>query len=236
MTTRRRFSGEFKAKVAPEALRGDKTIQEIATRHKVHPDQVSAWKQRAVEGMKEVFTKGAERERGEPRGGDPGPACEDRRVDGGAGFFGKRAQVVSREKRRTMIRRDHPELSLSRQCRLLSISRSSVYNTPQDESAQNLELMRRIDKLFLKYPFYLGRHRARRLLRLMGLQAIYQVAGQRHMANGDALPEIVSVIDSLIEQKLVESTGHVQRATTPFIRVCLTGKGWVRYKEGLDRR
>ena len=55
MTARRRFTGEFKAKVALEALRRDKTIQEIAARHKVHPNQVSAWKQRAVEGMKEVF-------------------------------------------------------------------------------------------------------------------------------------------------------------------------------------
>ena len=88
-----------------------------------------------------------------------------------------------------MIRRDHPELSLNRQCRLLSISRSSLYHTPQGESAENLELMRRIDELFLKYPFYgsrqmvrhlwrdgvrVGRHRARRLMRLMGLQAIYQ--------------------------------------------------------------
>ncbi len=38
MSTRRRFSGDFKAKVALEALRGDKTIQEIATRHKIHPN------------------------------------------------------------------------------------------------------------------------------------------------------------------------------------------------------
>ncbi len=65
MTARRRFTGEFKAKVALEGLRGDKTIQEIAVRHKVHPNQVRAWKQRAVEGMKEVFTKGAERTRGD---------------------------------------------------------------------------------------------------------------------------------------------------------------------------
>ena len=40
MTTRRRFTGDFKAKVALEALRGDRTIQEIAARHKVHPNQV----------------------------------------------------------------------------------------------------------------------------------------------------------------------------------------------------
>ena len=68
MSTRRRFSGELKAKVALEALRGDKTIQEVAVRHKIHPNQVSTWKQRAVEGMKEVFSKGAERTRGDREG------------------------------------------------------------------------------------------------------------------------------------------------------------------------
>ncbi|MCY4441055.1 MAG: transposase [Deltaproteobacteria bacterium] len=50
MSTRRRFSGDFKAKAALEVLRGDKTTQEIATRHKIHPNQVSTWKQRALEG------------------------------------------------------------------------------------------------------------------------------------------------------------------------------------------
>jgi putative transposase len=96
---------------------------------------------------------------------------------------------MSRGERKAMIRRDHPGLSLSRQCGLLSISRSSFYYAPKGESAENLELMRRIDELFLKYPFYgsrqmvrqlwregvrVGRHRVRRLMRLMGLEAIYQ--------------------------------------------------------------
>ena len=44
MTKRRRISADFKARVALEALRGDKTIQEIAVKHKVHPNQVSTWK------------------------------------------------------------------------------------------------------------------------------------------------------------------------------------------------
>ena len=46
-------------------LRGDNTIQEIAARDKIHLSEVIAWKQRAVEGMKEAFTRGAERGRGE---------------------------------------------------------------------------------------------------------------------------------------------------------------------------
>ena len=50
-----------------------------------------------------------------------------------------------------MIRRDHPRLSLRRQCRLLVVSRSSLYHRPKGENAQNLELMRRIDELFLVY-------------------------------------------------------------------------------------
>ncbi len=64
-----------------------------------------------------------------------------------------------------------------------------MYHRPKGESGENLALMRRIDKLFLEYPFYgsrqmvrhlwrervrVGRHRVRRLMRLMGLQAIYQ--------------------------------------------------------------
>ncbi len=97
---------------------------------------------------------------------------------------------MSRGDRKDMIRCGHPELSLSRQCKILSISRSSFYYAAKGERAENLALMRRIDALYLKYPFYgsrqmvrqlrrdgvrAGRHRVRRLMRLMGLEAIYQV-------------------------------------------------------------
>ena len=61
MTTRRRFSADFKARVALDALGGDKTIQEIATKHKVHPNQVSTWKRQAMDGLSEVFSNGADR-------------------------------------------------------------------------------------------------------------------------------------------------------------------------------
>ncbi len=61
MTKRRRFTADFKAKVALEALRGDRTIQEIAARHKVHPNQVSTWKRQAVDGLDAVFSNGVEK-------------------------------------------------------------------------------------------------------------------------------------------------------------------------------
>lgn len=61
MKSRRRFTADFKAKVALEALRGDKTIQEIASKHKVHTNQVSAWKRQASDGLGEVFARGADK-------------------------------------------------------------------------------------------------------------------------------------------------------------------------------
>ncbi len=63
MTTRRRFTADFKARVALEALRGDRTIQEIAAKHKVHPNQVSTWKRQAMDGLGAVFSNGADKAR-----------------------------------------------------------------------------------------------------------------------------------------------------------------------------
>lgn len=63
MRMRRRFTGEFKARVALEALRGDQTVQEIAARHQVHPNQVSTWKRQAVDGLSDVFSNGTDVER-----------------------------------------------------------------------------------------------------------------------------------------------------------------------------
>ena len=88
-----------------------------------------------------------------------------------------------------MIRPDHPRLSIVRQCRLASISRSSFYHVPRGESAANLRLMAEIDRQFLETPFYGARQmawhlraegrlvnvkRIRRLMRLMGLMPIYR--------------------------------------------------------------
>ncbi len=88
-----------------------------------------------------------------------------------------------------MTERDHRTLSLSAQCRLLALNRSTLYYQPSGHSAETLGLMRRIDELYLSYPFYgsrqmarhlgregvtVGRHRVRRLMRLLGLEAIYR--------------------------------------------------------------
>jgi len=92
------------------------------------------------------------------------------------------------EVRRLMVEPDNYKLSIVNQCELLGISRSGYYYTPIPESAENLKIMRMMDEQYLKTPFYGVRRmhayirhqgyqinikRIRRLLRLMGLEAIY---------------------------------------------------------------
>ena len=87
-----------------------------------------------------------------------------------------------------MVSRDQ-NLSVQRQCKLLSLVRSGFYYSPKGESAENLKFMVIIDKQFLETPWYgsrqmarpmqrqghkSGRHRVRRLMRLMRLVPIYQ--------------------------------------------------------------
>jgi len=89
-----------------------------------------------------------------------------------------------------LVDSEYPKLSIGRQCELLQISRSSYYYNPKGESELNLKLMRLIDKQFLDTPFYgsrqmarhlrrqghnIGRKRVQRLMRKMGISAIYQV-------------------------------------------------------------
>ena len=59
MARSRRFTAEFKARVALEALRGDRTIQQIAAEREVHPNLVSAWKKRVSDWVSELFASGS---------------------------------------------------------------------------------------------------------------------------------------------------------------------------------
>ncbi len=54
--TRKRYTAEFKAKVALEAIRGDSTLAELASRHGIHQTMIAAWKKQAVDGMTATFS------------------------------------------------------------------------------------------------------------------------------------------------------------------------------------
>ena len=67
---------------------------------------------------------------------------------------------MSPSERRAMIRKENTDLSLTRQCKLLKISRSSIYYTPVGFDQATIELMHEIDRIFTKYPFFPSRDHA----------------------------------------------------------------------------
>ncbi len=96
---------------------------------------------------------------------------------------------MSRERRREMVDREHPVLSAVRQCALLDISRSSLYYRRKGTSPEDLAVMKALDQQYLATPFYgsrrmrvwlqrqgcrASRKRVQRLMRTMGLAAIYR--------------------------------------------------------------
>ena len=91
---------------------------------------------------------------------------------------------------REMADREHPKLPIVRQCALLGVARSSLYYRPKAVSEEDLSLMSEIDRQYLETPFYgsrrmkawlerlgiqVSRKRVQRLMRIMGLRAIYGI-------------------------------------------------------------
>jgi putative transposase len=96
---------------------------------------------------------------------------------------------LSRKARIEMIDRDRPKLSVSRQCKLVGVSRSSLYYRPVGSDHEDLNTMAKMDGQYLQTPFYgsrrmrvwlrsqghnVNRKRVRRLMRLMGLDTVYR--------------------------------------------------------------
>jgi putative transposase len=96
----------------------------------------------------------------------------------------KKVRHLSVEERKMLIVTNDELLSISRQCALLELSRASFYREPNPESEENLQLMRKIDAAYTEHPelgsrmfanmFAVNRKRVQRLMRLMGIEAIYQ--------------------------------------------------------------
>ena len=59
-TTRKRYTAEFKAKVALEAIRGELTLAELAAKHGIHPTMIATWRRQAIAGMAATFSGTAE--------------------------------------------------------------------------------------------------------------------------------------------------------------------------------
>src|SRR5208337_348887 len=135
----------------------------------------------------------------EARARDGQALRQDRPTDGRTGFLGQEARSMSAPDRRAMVERPGKELSVRRQCALLSLTRSGVYRSKPVTEADDLAVMRRIDELHLELPFYgsrrmtfelnkegrgVNRKRVQRLMRVMGIEALVPRPGTSKAAPG----------------------------------------------------
>lgn len=184
---RKRFSGEFKTKVALVAIKGYFTVSEIASKYGVHPNQVTQWKKQVMDVLPETL----EDKRRKKKEEHEDLVCELYQQIGQLKVELhrlKKNQDWALEDKRRLIEPDNDTVSLVRQYELLGLNRSSWYYKPCGISKQDIEIMRLLDEQYTRTPFYGFRHmklwlaeqghlvnhkRVRPLMRSMGLKAIY---------------------------------------------------------------
>src|SRR6476646_10389033 len=150
------------------ALSGEKTLAELSAEFGVHPTMISDWKQELVKRAGELFARGNRA----PAVGDAQKVIDD----------------LHRKIGQLQVECDFlAGQPVGRQCVLLGVARSSFYYRPRPESAEELELLKRLDRMFTDHPGYgsrrlqvallregvsVGRRRVRRLMRKLGLWAV----------------------------------------------------------------
>src|SRR4051812_24132798 len=189
----------FKAKVALAAHKGDRTVNERAGQFDVHPPLTHAWKKHLRAGAEEVFEGPAKAASADAEARQAELFEQIGRLKMELEWL-KKKSPPSAEVRRSLVEVNHPELSVRRQCELLGLPRSTFYYEPTGATPEDLRMMRRIDELYTACPFYgsrkiteeltrcgeeVNRKRVRRLMREMGLEAIYpkprlSAAGRGH--------------------------------------------------------
>lgn len=105
--TRKRYSADFKAKVAMEAIRGELTLAELAAKHGIHHTMIGGWKRQAMDGMASLFDGGEQTSKAEAEAEIAKLHAKIGQLLVGAGFFGESLRSMSAGQRRLLIEPAH---------------------------------------------------------------------------------------------------------------------------------
>ena len=126
-------------KIALEAIKGQRTINEIATHYGVHPNMAPQWKKQAIESLPDVFSTRHERDAQEEETLKAELYQQIGQLKVETDWLKKKLDC-SIDRKRQMIAPGHNSISIRRQCELIGLSRASLYYEPAEESAENLLL------------------------------------------------------------------------------------------------
>ena len=193
---KRTYSPDFKTKVVLELLSGEKTLAQVASKYDVTAASLKSWKKKFLENASMAFDLGKAtksykdeisdlKQENDALAKKLGKTTVER--DWAVGKL--RSLESSTKKGLVDSKLSHSSISITRQCNLMSLNRSSLYYKPKPTSKTDLRIMNRIDEIYtdisstygyrfmhqqlLEDGFQIGRNKVLRLMNRMGIQAIF---------------------------------------------------------------
>ncbi len=123
---RRNHSALFKAKVALEAAKGNKTMAELASEFGVHPSQITQWKKQLLESMQDIFSRRRDRTRQEQDELTEHLYQQIGQLKVELDWLKKNLDLTVNQKRKA-IEPKHKKIPICRQCELMGLNRSRLY-------------------------------------------------------------------------------------------------------------
>ncbi|WP_338841644.1 IS3 family transposase [Acinetobacter lwoffii] len=183
---RRNHSNDFKAKVALAAIKAEKTLAELSAEFDVHQNQIIDWKNQLISASSQAFDQSK---------APTEPPTDLKKLHAKIGeqaleidFFRRCVEETGSLQPQKLID-DSLQISVSKQAKLLKVSRGCYYYPPKPVSESDLKLMRCMDELHMQYPFagsrmmrdllnrqghHIGRRHTRTLMKKMGINALYR--------------------------------------------------------------
>lgn len=190
---RRQFSAEFKTKIVLELLEGEQTLNQIASKYEVLPKSLQDWKRQFLENAALAFepAKAVKEYKDEIKAKE----AEIEELQKALGkttierdWAVKKLKSLGSSNRQSLVEPKLGTLSLTRQCELIGLHRSSLYYKPKGFRGEEISIMHRIDEVYTEMPFYghrrihrqlideavhIGRHRVAKYMRILGIKALY---------------------------------------------------------------
>ena len=241
---RKVYSAEFKSKLVLEVLDGELTLNEIASKYEILPNNLKNWKKQFIENMSLAFDKSAVVKEYKE---------EISQLQKESDALAKKVGILTIERdwlegklvsldlsnRKEMIdnQADNKTISLNRQLDLLQISKTAYYYEPIEpfSEEEDIKLLNTIDLIYTKYPYYghrrvhklllrlgynIGRKMVQKAMKFMGIKALYPkpkttIANKEHKK----YPYLLNAFKNNKNQVVIEKPNQVWSTDITYIKL-----------------
>jgi len=241
---RKVYSAEFKSKLVLEVLEGELTLNEIASKYEILPNNLKNWKKQFLENMSLAFDKSAvvkeyKEEIAQLQKSSDALAKKVGTLTIERDWLEGKLVSLDLSNRKEMIdnQADNKTISLNRQLELLQISKTAYYYEPvvPFSEAEDIKLLNTIDLIYTKHPYYghrrvhklllrlgynIGRKMVKKAMKFMGIKALYPKP-KTTIANKEdkKYPYLLNVFKNDDNQVVIEKPNQVWSTDITYIKL-----------------